>query len=207
MLPFGIRWLLSMAGCTTCAALAGACPGYAHMANLSNPAISGFKLQRYTGVWYEIVSHNLPVLTTGCSCTRYDIGVRAGGWETDFSCWKGDSLTRLHSDNGGASDPGFPGMLTESWQLPVGHSPATAYWVLDVGLDGDGSYRSALVYSCTAIFGFVQEWIYLFSRSVELSQFEVDSWKAYLEEKGTDITTLRSVPQDAHCWGDLEVVV
>lgn len=53
-------------------AAANKCPQYADVANVRSPAVANFSIDRYLGRWFEIRSHNVPVLTTGCTCTRYN---------------------------------------------------------------------------------------------------------------------------------------
>ena len=48
------------------------CPKYEAIANLRNPLIANFSVETFLGHWVEIKSHNVPGLTTGCSCTRYN---------------------------------------------------------------------------------------------------------------------------------------
>eukprot|EP00446_Apocalathium_sp_SHHI-4_P016108 CAMPEP_0177204258 /NCGR_PEP_ID=MMETSP0367-20130122/28246_1 /TAXON_ID=447022 ORGANISM="Scrippsiella hangoei-like, Strain SHHI-4" /NCGR_SAMPLE_ID=MMETSP0367 /ASSEMBLY_ACC=CAM_ASM_000362 /LENGTH=212 /DNA_ID=CAMNT_0018652931 /DNA_START=57 /DNA_END=695 /DNA_ORIENTATION=+ len=186
------------------------CPAYADVANMSNDAVAHFDIAKFPGMWYEVYSHNLPGLTSGCHCTRYNVSIETNGWATDFACRKGGlpaSVTALHSDNTFASDPKYPGKLTEAWKLPVGHTPATAYWVLDVGVDASGAYEQSLVYSCTSELVAKQERIYLFSRSPTLAKDDVEEWMSYLKGKGVDTSDVRLVPQDAGCWDVLDFVV
>lgn len=171
---------------------------------MSNPAVAGFNISKFVGLWYEVYSHNLPGLTSGCHCTRYDVKLESSGWGTDFACKKGGpsaTPTKLHSDNKMSSDPTHPGKLQESWVTPIGHTPATAYWVLDVGFNADGSYEKSLVYSCTSELVAKQEWIYFFSRIPKLSEADVKEWTSYLHAKGVDTSDVKAVPQDANCWG------
>mmetsp|Transcript_144179 Transcript_144179/g.447723 ORF Transcript_144179/g.447723 Transcript_144179/m.447723 type:complete len:208 (+) Transcript_144179:78-701(+) len=187
------------------------CPSYADVANMSNPLVSGFQLSRFQGTWYETYSHNLPGLTTGCHCTRYNVSLREPGFNTTFECRKGSpaaAATKLKSDNQASSDPRYPGMLKEAWELPIGRTPATDYWVLDVAADARGNYEKALVYSCTSELLFKQEWIYLFAKAPLLLDADRDSWMTYLRAKGVDTSGVTKVPQDG-CWGgsDRTVVV
>jgi len=48
------------------------CPRYTDIANTANPLIANFSIDAFLGHWVEIKSHNVPGLTTGCSCTRYN---------------------------------------------------------------------------------------------------------------------------------------
>merc|ERR1712083_614565 len=114
----------------------------------------------------------------------------------------GASPTMLHSDNNLAADQKYPGMLKEAWKLPIGHTPATAYWVLDVGVDASSTYQRSLVYSCTSELIAKQEWIYLFSRTPSLEKSSVDEWTSYMTKKGIDISDVTQVPQDSECWSE-----
>mmetsp|Transcript_64179 Transcript_64179/g.153049 ORF Transcript_64179/g.153049 Transcript_64179/m.153049 type:complete len:213 (-) Transcript_64179:240-878(-) len=185
------------------AAPATPCPSYTDVANMSNEAVAAFSLPKYAGTWYEIMSHNLPVLTSGCHCTKYDVALNGSSWGTEFSCRKGSARaeeTRLHSSNGAPRDPTLPGKLLEAWDLPLGvKTPATDYWVLDVGLSAGGSYDRVLVYSCTHEVFLKQEWIYFFSRQQSLRAEYAKEWLVFLQNNGIDTTLVTEVPQEAEC--------
>uniref|UniRef100_A0A7S2QIZ3 Lipocalin/cytosolic fatty-acid binding domain-containing protein n=1 Tax=Zooxanthella nutricula TaxID=1333877 RepID=A0A7S2QIZ3_9DINO len=207
-LPCGGAWRrLCVAAAALVASAVAGCPGYADVANLTNADLAGFRLSSFAGTWYEIQSHNLPIITTGCRCTRYDVGVTAGGWGTRFLCRRGDNVVELHSDNRNASDPTYPGKLTESWRFRSFHLPATDYWVLDVRTDGRGGYRHALVYSCTRVLGFKQEWLYIFARETSVPAADLAAWKGYLRAKGVDASKLAPVPQGDGCWPSADGLV
>mmetsp|Transcript_43904 Transcript_43904/g.80231 ORF Transcript_43904/g.80231 Transcript_43904/m.80231 type:complete len:213 (-) Transcript_43904:150-788(-) len=203
--------VVASAGWLILPSVATSCPDYVSIANLSNPSVEGFAVEKYVGTWYEIYSHNLPVLTSGCHCTKYDVDVNGtDGWGTRFTCHKGSasaSPTHLFSRNKMATDPKLPGKLTEAWQLPLGTTtPATDYWVLDVGLAADDSYDNVLVYSCTHELLWKQEWIYLFSRRQSLQQDKVKSWMQYMKQHGIDTSSITEVPQETACATDLSVM-
>merc|ERR1712187_713656 len=94
------------------------------------------------------------------------------------------------------------GMLKEAWKLPVGQTPDSDYWVLDVKADEYGNYEKSLVYSCTSEVFAKQEWIYLFSKTPSLSDADHNAWIAYLDGKGVKTSDVTKVPQDG-CWEDL----
>jgi hypothetical protein len=48
------------------------CPTYEAIANTENPLIANFSMETFLGHWVEVRSRNVPGLTTGCSCTRYN---------------------------------------------------------------------------------------------------------------------------------------
>eukprot|EP00929_Paragymnodinium_shiwhaense_P003787 TRINITY_DN104441_c0_g1_i1.p1 TRINITY_DN104441_c0_g1~~TRINITY_DN104441_c0_g1_i1.p1 ORF type:complete len:210 (-),score=31.04 TRINITY_DN104441_c0_g1_i1:81-710(-) len=209
MASFRLLLLAAFAGSLAATAAGRGCPAYEDVANLTNAAVAQFDINRYTGFWYEIYSHNLPLVTSGCECTRYNVFLESGGWGTEFNCRKGQATpTTLHSDNKLSADAKLPGMLTESWQLPfAGHSPATAYWVLDVGVGADGDYSKALVYSCTNLLFAKREWIYYFSREQTLSAEDYASWTQYLQGKGVSTSDVKHVPQNPQCWNGEQLLV
>ena len=53
------------------ASTASKCPAFEDVAALDGP-VGNFDLDKYLGgaddFWFEVRSHNLPVLTTGCTC-------------------------------------------------------------------------------------------------------------------------------------------
>ena len=84
-------WLTALA-CAAVAVNAARCPKFEDVAALSGP-VGRFDLNKYVGgasdYWYEVASHNLPVLTTGCQCTRYNNSrINDVDWTDAFECRK-----------------------------------------------------------------------------------------------------------------------
>lgn len=77
-----MKWLTQAATLTSAAALlvthnppsiqAAQCPTYEAIANTGNPLVANFSVDAFLGHWVEVRSRNVPGLTTGCSCTRYN---------------------------------------------------------------------------------------------------------------------------------------
>ena len=71
-----LAWLPTAVWLACCAppacVRAARCPEYEHIANIKNPLIANFSMDKFLGHWVEVRSHNVPGLTTGCACTRYN---------------------------------------------------------------------------------------------------------------------------------------
>jgi lipocalin len=183
---------------------AAKCPSYSDVANMSNPAVAGFQLPKQMGIWYEIYSHNLPVVSTDCHCTRYNNSLTPSGWSDGFECKKRSATGKLykpHPTKGhNSSNSEYPGQLSESFVEAGVVAPPTAYWVLDVVEDEQGEYSSSLVYACSSEVLVKQEWVYLFSRTSTLDQATHDRWMAYMKTKDIDTSDITAVPQEGRCW-------
>ena len=193
---------------------------YRRLANMSNPAVSGFEASRMLGVWFEMESRVTPLDDT-CVCKSINLTSLAPGSHSTFTCLEGSvngSLMRfgMPAPTLPPADAHLPGMLQQ--QSPLG---AFDFWILDVS----GDYEAALVYSCASAMFFGQvEFLSLVSREkvrahppkttdasahvtalssrltpVCVAQWlpasQSERWKTWLEERGVDTAGMRPIPQ------------
>ena len=175
------------------------CPLYTDVANIANPALKGFKVANFLGRWFEIRSHNVPVLTTGCTCTRYNYTGDVHHWEEHLSCSKGApgrSLTRILSKGEPIPGVAWPGEM----QASVGPLPMAQYWVLDVELrEGESVYEYAWLYACESVMGDLDEFIYFFSRTSTMPSTLENAWLARAKKLGIDTKDMVAINQSSLC--------
>ena len=201
-------WLTALA-CAAVAVNAARCPKFEDVAALSGP-VGRFDLNKYVGgasdYWYEVASHNLPVLTTGCQCTRYNNSrINDVDWTDVFECRKKSPSakpTTFTSVGHASSSPNatLGGAMTETFTVgSLAHS-TQAYWVLDVveGAGDTAAYKHALVYACSSVLGVRSDFVYFFSRSpAGPGNDTLAKWRQW---PGIDTTSVRPVPQDGCGW-------
>ena len=182
--------------------LAPACPSYERIANTGNPLVREFNMSRYLGHWYEIRSHNVPGLTTGCMCTRYNYTGNAGAWVEHLSCCKGRPTakpSRYISNGRPTKDSQWPGEMQSS----VDGLPWAAYWVLDIeaptSKDSVSPYEYAWLYACTDIIGFKDEFVYFFSRNSSMPAALQTAWLTRAAQVGINTKDMKLINQTSEC--------
>ena len=174
------------------------CPSYEDVVFDTNK-LKAFEFHRFEGRWFEIASHNVEVLTTGCHCTHYSVNNASDDahWGDHFFCNKGGSngeLKTLNSTGYFSDDAEYPGKLTEKFNSFV---PRTAYWVLDVEADSaTDSYDAAFVYACVDLLVSKDEYVYIFQRTPELNATLKDDWLNQAKSKGIDVSDVKDVPME-----------
>eukprot|EP01065_Artemidia_motanka_P027252 TRINITY_DN32475_c0_g1_i1.p1 TRINITY_DN32475_c0_g1~~TRINITY_DN32475_c0_g1_i1.p1 ORF type:complete len:225 (+),score=52.82 TRINITY_DN32475_c0_g1_i1:75-677(+) len=177
------------------------CPDYASIANLTGP-VKNFDFAKFAGTWYEVYSHNIPVLSTGCHCSHYHYEY-AGHPQTnateEFICNKfsySGKVTDLHMTMDGiGTNKTYPGASMHDRFFGMVSGP---YWVLDVVEDAEdpkAAYQYALPYAC--VDGL--EVVYLFSRSPSIPSSLRDGWMSMLSAKGVSTADIKEVPQGSQC--------
>ncbi len=144
-----------------------ACPPFDALAS---PAVAHFTLSDFAGVWYELESTAIEMTDT-CHCTRYNISVELdGGWRDQFECRKHSprsARTLVPSRGHASSDERFPGRMSATFF----HSLSSPFWVLDVFSDTqNGAWQYALVYACVSPRGIKSEYVWLLSRTPDITE-------------------------------------
>ena len=144
-----------------------ACPPFNALAS---PAVAHFTLSDFAGVWYELESSSIEMTDT-CHCTRYNISVELdGGWRDQFECRKDSprsARTLVPSRGHASSDERFPGRMSATFF----HSLSSPFWVLDVFSDTqNGAWQYALVYACVSPRGIKSEYVWLLSRTPDITE-------------------------------------
>eukprot|EP01062_Namystynia_karyoxenos_P067771 TRINITY_DN6181_c6_g1_i1.p1 TRINITY_DN6181_c6_g1~~TRINITY_DN6181_c6_g1_i1.p1 ORF type:complete len:196 (+),score=67.93 TRINITY_DN6181_c6_g1_i1:76-663(+) len=178
----------------------GGCPSYGAVANLSR--VSRFDFARYTGTWYEVYSHNIPVLSTGCKCSHYRYGydgAPATNASEQFTCNKfsySSKPTTLHMTMTGVGvNKSYPGESLSDRFFGTFSGP---YWILDFIEDPEnpqGPYKYALPYACAL----GSEYTYLFSRTPTMPDSVRDNWLGFLKARGVDTSSVKQIDQGPKC--------
>merc|ERR1711904_78224 len=181
-----ISGLALAAACVSSLAFAGAasCPNV--------KVASTVDLSRYPGIWYEVASQNLALLSS-CKCSVYNFTMTsANTFDDHFTC--NSDVTKPGSKydvvlKGKIPDLHVPAKMVES---PIkAWLPSAPYWVLEVGKD----YEYAVVYACVGAIGFSAEYIYIFSRSPGKIP-DLDGITMRLKAQGIDTSGIKKVPQE-----------
>merc|ERR1711990_930648 len=145
----------------TLAACLSSLLAFASAASCPNVKVTNVDLSRYPGVWYEVASQNLALLSS-CKCSVYNFTMTgAATFDDHFTC--NDDVAKPGSKydvvlKGKIPDLSVPAKMEES---PIkSWLPSAPYWVLEVGKE----YEYAVVYACVGGLGLSQEFIYIFSR-------------------------------------------
>ena len=175
------------------------CPKYTDIANVANPALKDFNMESFLGRWFEIRSHNVPLLTTGCTCTRYNYTGDVQNWEEHLACSKGApgrSLTQITSKGEPTPGVAWPGEM----QAAVGPLPMAQYWVLDVEVrSGESAYEYAWLYACKSVLGELDEFVYFFSRTATMPPTLKSAWLARAAKLGIDTKDMVAINQSSLC--------
>ena len=180
--PMHVLFLLSSVGARW------TCPAYEE---ISTPSARNLEPARYEGFWYEVHSHNVP-LVNSCFCTRYNFSLTGGAtFNDDFTCRKGGAESPLFViHNKGSFDPKQPGKMVESL------GPASPpYWVLQIW----GDYEYALVYACVGS-PLLGEYTYFFSRQPSIPHDQYQAMTNFALERNISLASVRDVPMGGCKW-------
>merc|ERR1711907_712220 len=165
---------------------AGSCPAV--------KVVDKLDLQRYPGIWYEVASQNLGLLSS-CKCSVYNFTCTTPDCSTfddHFTC--NSDVSKPGSDydvvlKGKIPDLQTPAKMEESPIEPW--LPSAPYWVLEIGSE----YEYAVVYACVGAIGFSSEYIYIFSRD-PLKIPDLNGIVNRLKAQGIDTSAIKKVPQE-----------
>merc|ERR1711990_137028 len=165
---------------------------FASAASCPNVKVTNVDLSRYPGIWYEVASQNLALLSS-CKCSVYNFTMTsANTFDDHFTC--NSDITKPGSKydvvlKGKIPDLHVPAKMVES---PIkAWLPSAPYWVLEVGKD----YEYAVVYACVGAIGFSAEYIYIFSRSPDKIP-DLSGITTRLKAQGIDTSGIKKVPQE-----------
>ena len=146
-----------------------------------------FPVFQYAGQWYEIQRYPL-ISELGSTCAQANYTTQS------------DGSVRL--ENRGRRSDGSLDSITGSAVAEDPEHPASLTILFDEGFRGTYNVirtdysASALVYSCTDLFGSRIEYAWFLSRFPTMEQSVVDEFTQILEDAGSDTSLLSVTPQD-----------
>ncbi|XP_043223561.1 apolipoprotein D-like [Amphibalanus amphitrite] len=151
------------------------------------PSLEVFDVPQYAGQWYEIQRYPL-ISELGSTCAQAMYVAQP------------DGSVRL--ENRGRRSDGSLDSITGSAYAEDPEHPAALTLLFDEGFQG--SYNvirtdynaSALVYSCTNLFGARIEYAWFLSREPTMDQAVQDEYTRILADAGSDTSQLSVTPQD-----------
>jgi len=158
---------------------------------LSTPAAQQLDPKKFAGMWWEIASRNIPLITDYCRCSKYQFELTSETTFTNqFICDQAFPVSLLlpvlNISTSGGFDPEMPGDMYENFT----DSLSADYWVLNLW----GDYEYAFVYACLEVAWSTSEFVYVFSRTRTLPDNIRKEMFDYAESVGISTSRVKEVP-------------